>query len=292
MMGRINPGIRGGLLNLFYAVYEKNADRSLDALEVMGVLVPGGDRTAVRRTAQFFLNSFEDRLKAQKEERASKGAEYEADFKPQRSKDEAKTRRKQILSTIGEDLLSVGRDQPFRFPATFTFVVRAFSVLDGIGKGLNPRFDISEISRPYARELLLEAQAFALPPQVVSAQRKLQKGFLAQNRAVVNLFKGPDRIEDVYNVLYKIEQGQFKPRVRALEVERAVDRVRVMQGIILRAVLAGVSVNVGTVLYVATFPFAANVCFVAGGLAVLGTLLQILKLKKLETKERQLIGAA
>lgn len=41
--------------------------------------------------------------------------------------------------------------QPFRFPATFTFVVRSFTVLDGIGKGLNPRFDISEIAAPYAR---------------------------------------------------------------------------------------------------------------------------------------------
>jgi len=43
-----------------------------------------------------------------------------------------------------------------RFPATFTFVVRSFTVLDGIGKSLDPRFDISEIAAPYARELLLE----------------------------------------------------------------------------------------------------------------------------------------
>lgn len=34
-------------------------------------------------------------------------------------------RRKQILSSIGEDLLLAAADQPFRFPATFTFVVRA-----------------------------------------------------------------------------------------------------------------------------------------------------------------------
>jgi hypothetical protein len=43
-----------------------------------------------------------------------------------------------------------------RFPATFTFVVRSFTVLDGIGKSLDARFDISEIAAPYARDLLLE----------------------------------------------------------------------------------------------------------------------------------------
>jgi predicted unusual protein kinase regulating ubiquinone biosynthesis (AarF/ABC1/UbiB family) len=37
-------------------------------------------------------------------------------------------------------------------------VVRSFTVLDGIGKSLDPRFDISEISAPYARELLLESR--------------------------------------------------------------------------------------------------------------------------------------
>ena len=46
----------------------------------------------------------------------------------------------------GEDLLVAAADKPFRFPATFTFVVRSFTVLDGIGKGLDPRFDISEIA--------------------------------------------------------------------------------------------------------------------------------------------------
>jgi hypothetical protein len=53
--------------------------------------------------------------------------------------DEAKERRKAILSNIGEDLLLAANDQPFRFPATFTFVVRSFTVLDGIGKSLDPR---------------------------------------------------------------------------------------------------------------------------------------------------------
>ena len=48
MMGRIQPGIRGGLLELFYAVYEKDANKCLEALVTMGVLVPTGDLTAAR----------------------------------------------------------------------------------------------------------------------------------------------------------------------------------------------------------------------------------------------------
>jgi hypothetical protein len=55
---------------------------------------------------------------------------------------------------IGEDLFAIAVDQPFRFPATFTFVLRAFSTLEGIGKGLNPSYRFSDVATPYAQELL------------------------------------------------------------------------------------------------------------------------------------------
>ncbi|XP_006382925.3 protein ACTIVITY OF BC1 COMPLEX KINASE 8, chloroplastic isoform X3 [Populus trichocarpa] len=152
MMGSISPNIREGLLETFYGVYEKDPDKVLEAMVQMGVLVPTGDMTAVRRTAQFFLNSFEERLAAQRREREM--ATTELGFKKQLTKEEKMEKKKQRLAAIGEDLLSIAADQPFRFPATFTFVVRAFSVLDGIGKGLDPRFDITEIAKPYALELL------------------------------------------------------------------------------------------------------------------------------------------
>jgi hypothetical protein len=59
MMGAIPGDVRAGLLELFYGVYQKDPDRCIDALVQMGVLVPGGDRVAIRRTAVFFLKSFE-----------------------------------------------------------------------------------------------------------------------------------------------------------------------------------------------------------------------------------------
>ena len=41
----------------------QDPDRCIDALVAMGVLVPGGDRVAIRRTAVFFLNSFQVRAR-------------------------------------------------------------------------------------------------------------------------------------------------------------------------------------------------------------------------------------
>ena len=39
MMGRIDPKVRSGFLDLFYAVFEKNSDSAVKALGKMGVLV-------------------------------------------------------------------------------------------------------------------------------------------------------------------------------------------------------------------------------------------------------------
>ena len=206
-------------------------------------------------------------------------------------KEEKKARRKQILSNIGEDLLVVSKDQPFRFPAELTFVVRAFSVLDGIGKGLNKKFDIGEISAPYARNLLIEENPNSLPPQVVAAQRKWQRRADAQTKALVNLFKGPDAIEEIYDIVKAIERGKLKIRVRALEAERALERVAVMQDLMLKAMVACAAVNVGVVLYVSGLLMQAKGVFGLSGFVALQALQAQMKLSKLTKKEAQYAGA-
>ena len=286
MMGTIPNDVRSGLLELFYGVYKRNVDGCLDALVKMGVLVPGGDRTAVRRTGEFFLQSFEDRLREQKEQRDADPS-IEESFKPQRSKDEAKQRRKQILASIGEDLLVASADKPFRFPATFTFVVRSFTVLDGIGKALDPRFDISEISAPYARELLLEGS-----PQYAKLQEEWGKRIDLQNRAFVNLFKGPNMIEDIYEVMKQLERGDLKLRVRALEAERAISRVATMQKAMMNAIVASMLVNMGTVLSVSAMGVLSSLSFAGSGVFGILALVNIIKVKSAEKKEAQLTGSA
>jgi predicted unusual protein kinase regulating ubiquinone biosynthesis (AarF/ABC1/UbiB family) len=285
MMGTIPNDVRGGLLELFYGVYKKNVDGCLDALVKMGVLVEGGDRTAVRRTGEFFLNSFEERLKEQREQR-QKDETYSDSFKPQRSKEEAKQRRKQILAAIGEDLLVASADIAFSFPAAFAFVVRSFTVLDGIGKALDNRFDISEISAPYARELLLEGS-----PQYAKLQEEWGKRLELQNRAVVNLFKGPNMIEDVYTIMRQLERGDLKLRVRSLEAERALSRVAMMQKATMSTIMASMLVNIGTVLSVSAMGIAASASFTGAGLFGVFAMINLIKVKTAEKKEAQLTGA-
>ncbi|XP_020551292.1 uncharacterized protein LOC105167405 [Sesamum indicum] len=144
MMGDIKTFTRDRLLELFYAVYEKDAKKVMQSLIDLGALQPTGDMSPVRRSIQFFL----DNLLNQRPD------------------------HKQTLSAIGEDLFAIATDQSFRFPSTFTFVIRAFSTLEGIGYTLDPDFSFAKIAAPYAQELLSVRQQQRTGTQVVQEIRK------------------------------------------------------------------------------------------------------------------------
>ena len=65
----------------------------------------------------------------------------------------------QSVDAISEDLYEIAYGQPFRFPATFTFVMRAFSTLEGVGKGLDPEFNFMEVAQPYAMQLMTNSNS-------------------------------------------------------------------------------------------------------------------------------------
>ncbi|KAM1052652.1 hypothetical protein ACFX13_000251 [Malus domestica] len=281
MMGSISPNIREGLLETFYGVYEKDPDKVLQAMVQMGVLVPTGDMTAVRRTALFFLNSFEERLAAQRKEKELATAEL--GFKKPLSKEEKIMKKKERLAAIGEDLLAIAADQPFRFPATFTFVVRAFSVLDGIGKGLDPRFDITEIAKPYALELLKFREA---------GVEDLRNRWDRQSRAFYNLFRQADRVEKLAEIIQRLEQGDLKLRVRTLESERAFQRVATVQKTVGNAVAAGSLINLATILYINSIRVPAIAAYVFCAFFSLQVLIGLIKVKKFDERERLITGTA
>ena len=82
---------------------------------------------------------------------------------------------------IGQDLFSGQAAVPLQFPASFTFVFRAFTTLDGIGKSLDPSYDLTKIASPYLKELLDLKDGSAYVSVLKSWQRRLGETPSSQN---------------------------------------------------------------------------------------------------------------
>ncbi|KAL5974370.1 Protein ACTIVITY OF BC1 COMPLEX KINASE 7, chloroplastic [Asimina triloba] len=230
MMGDIKRFTKERLLELFYAIYEKDAKKVMQSLIDLGALQPTGDLSSVRRSIQFFL----DNLLSQ-------------------TPDQQKT-----LSAIGEDLFAIATDQPFRFPATFTFVLRAFSTLEGIGYTLDPDFSFVKIAAPYAQELLDTRQKQRSGTRLVEELRKQADDARSYTISM------PYRIQQIEEFVKQLEAGDLKLRVRVLEAcdftaspfmlteictdcqsERAARKATVLQMATIYTVLGGTLFNVG-----------------------------------------------
>ena len=97
---------------------------------------------------------------------------------------------------------------------------------------------------------------------------------------------------EIADVVRAIERGRLKIRVRALEAERALERVQVMQGLMLKMMVACAACNVGVVLYVSGMLLQAKGVFGVAGLFAMQALVAQMKLGKLIKKEAQYAGAA
>ncbi len=190
MMGQIESNIREGLMDTLVGVAQKNSDKVVNSLINLGALVPTGDMSSVRRSIQFMLDNFMD-----------------------------KPFEEQSVDAISEDLYEIAYGQPFRFPATFTFVMRAFSTLEGVGKGLDPEFNFMEVAQPYAMKLMTNNNS----ANGSTIFDELGRQAAQVGTAALGL---PGRIDDTID---KLERGDLRVRVRSLESERVMRRLSAIQ---------------------------------------------------------------
>ncbi|PIM97412.1 putative unusual protein kinase [Handroanthus impetiginosus] len=254
MMGDIKSFTREKLLDLFYAVYEKDAKKVIQGLIDLGALQPIGDMSAVRRSVQFFL----DNLLNQRPD------------------------QQQTLSAIGEDLFAIATDQPFRFPATFTFVLRAFSTLEGIGYTLDPDFSFPKIAAPYAQELLDLRQKQRTGTQLVQQIRK------QADDARSSTISMPYRIQQIEDIVKQLESGDLKLRVRVLESERAARKATILQMATMYTVFGGTLLNLGVTLSSQGSQVIANGSFVAAGVFLTLFFRSMQRVKRLDKFEKMI----
>lgn len=226
MMGQIQPITREKLLDMFFGIAQKDGDKVMASLIELGALARVEDMGPVRRSIQYMLDNFMDRP-------------FE----------------NQSVSEISEDLYEITYGQPFRFPATFTFVMRAFSTLEGVGKGLDPEFNFMEVARPFATQIMTNGN----PSPGNDLFGELGRQAARMSNTALSL---PQRLEET---LDKLERGDIRVRVRSLETERLLRRLS--------------SVNMGTnyTLLIATFTLSATILFVKGhwGLALVAAAVAI-----------------
>jgi predicted unusual protein kinase regulating ubiquinone biosynthesis (AarF/ABC1/UbiB family) len=222
MMGRIAPGTKEKLMDTLLAIAGRNADRVVRGLVGLGAIAADADTDPIRRSIQYLLDNFLDR--------------------PVEG---------QSIAQITDDLYDIAYGQPFRFPATFTFVMRAFSTIEGVGKGLDPDFNFMTAAQPFAFQIMNSNGSSNPDPNTFLAEIGRQAAQVGTSALGL-----PRRIEDTID---KLERGDLRVRVRSSESDRYLRRLGAMQQSTNYAILVAAFTLSATMLFVTKYAIAAAI---------------------------------
>jgi predicted unusual protein kinase regulating ubiquinone biosynthesis (AarF/ABC1/UbiB family) len=248
MMGQIQSITREKLLKTFFGIAQKDAEAVINSLIELGALEVTGDTGPIRRSVQYMLDNF-------------MGQPME----------------KQSVAAISDDLYDIAYDQPFRFPATFTFVLRAISTLEGLGKGLDPSFNFMEVAKPYATNLMENGNSKESGNLSTAFFGELGRQAAQVGNTAIAL---PRRIDDT---LAKLDRGDIRVRVKSQETDRLLRRLSNVGIGGIYALLGATCLLCATLLFVNGSQIPAVLAAIMAGLFVL-VLLRLLS--KIDRPER------
>ena len=263
LMDELKPNVRQGFRTFCTALFAggpkisdlqlaKNAKDLVRGVEQAGVLSKDADRLAVEKLARYFMRTFKDAQLGKKS-------------------------GKSIKETVGPDLQTLTENNSFRFPSTFTFIFRAFASVEGIGKELDPDFDIGQFAQPFVERFIDTQKGYSSETdKKLSIFRKATGLNIGDIETAVTQ---PRKVQYIEETLREMESGRLKIRVRSLENEKALERMDLRQSVMENMVWSTLLFNVAGLTGRALLFYPA---MGGGTFFVLQALMALVKIKKFD----------
>jgi ubiquinone biosynthesis protein len=207
-VGRIDEDLREQIADLFLAVIRRDTKAIIDALLMIGMAPNDVDRNAMAKDISRTISKF-----------------YGLPIEQLRA-----------VEIVGK-LMTLTRKYNIRIPADFTLATKTVMILDGIGRGIDPTFNILEVAQPFAHAMIRRR---------LSPQRLLGDLF--------NDVKGAHRLlrsapQDLASLLDSLQSGRLTVRFEPVRLDKPISHLhqminRLSFSIVVAAIIVGSSLIV------------------------------------------------
>ncbi len=199
MMGLISNSLRDRIGSMVRAAAVKDASLLVEELQATGLIASGIDLGPVRRLIRVMLK--------------------ETLTPPFKSN---------VLEKLSGDVYELVYGKPFRLPVELIFVIRALSTFEGVGRSLDPSFNLIAIAQPYFLPLMTSNNS---SPNDLINELGRQVGVLSSKAVAL-----PKRLDEN---LERLEQGDLQLQIRMGESDRQLRRMINTQQSMSQAILLG-----------------------------------------------------
>jgi len=143
-----------------------------------------------------------------------------------------------IIEKLSGDLYELVYETPFQLPVDLIFVMRALSTFEGVGRMLDPGFNLVSVTKPYLIELMTSNNQ---TPNDLINQFGRQVGELGSKAVGI-----PKRIDES---IERLEQGDLQLQIRMGESDRQFKKMFTAQKTLGHSILIG-SLSIASALLV------------------------------------------
>ena len=245
LVGHLDRYVREDLAHLLIASVNLDSEAIVDRLIKMGAAGHRVDRAALRRDINRLLENYVDRpLK--------------------------EIRAKEVVAEI----MPIAFKHRLRLPSDLWLLGKTLGMMEGVGLKLDPDFDMFEVARPYAHQVIWQFTS----PQALG--KRTIKGLEEWSELALSLPK------QASSILSMVESGEFGIKVEPEnydEILKKADKMvnRLAVSLILAAIILGTSILIPRVSF--RWPWSVGTWLIVVGLFVVATLGALLGFSILRT---------